>query len=627
MHNAFSFSFGNEFYSLGDKTRDERRNQLENLLVVIIDEFSMIKSDMLYQLDLRLREVKEQPDVVFGGVSVFLLGDILQLRPVMANYIFEDPSNEAFLLVYLISSLWKQFGVVILTHNHRQGEDKLYADILNRVRIGEVNEEDIKLLETRVRQLNHPDIPKDALVVTCINSEVNKINEERLQMINEKLYFFEAINKSSTQNQFRPRSDAAGAICGTPLQKQLKLKVSAKVMLTYNIDTCDCLTNGALGEVLGYEFHKEGSIRKVYVQFYDKDCGKERRKNFLSIQERFPGKNVTPIDLIEFQYSRKKGSGNASFTAIQFPLKLAFAATAHKVQGQTVKKPNNLVIDLRTVRESAQAYVILSRVQALSQLFILENICVEKIRASQKALVELDRMNQVSTEQKQHSRNSFISCNIRSILKNFGSFATASTIKQAQVICLQETWLDPLSVQSNLMKKEEWQQHNVCVGKGKGITTLYQKSFVWKKDVKKDYHQMTKITSESLDIINLYRSTGAKNKEVLDDLCELVNYQKQTLILGDFNICFFSESSSQVFQVLRSLGFNQLVKYPTHTEGRLIDLAFFRSPDSSIYYEVNQQAQFFTDHDLIQVVRGKKINVEQEQKINMHASISGTKPQ
>ena len=46
-------------------------------------------------------------------------------------------------------------------------------------------------------------------------------------------------------------------------------------MLTYNIDTCDCLTNGALGEVLGYEFHKEGSIRKVYVQFYDKDCGRE----------------------------------------------------------------------------------------------------------------------------------------------------------------------------------------------------------------------------------------------------------------------------------------------------------------------------------------------------------------
>ena len=76
LHNAFSFSFGNEFYTLGDKARDERRCQLENLMVVIIDEFSMMKADMLYQLDLRLREVKEKPDLHFGGVSIFLFGDI-----------------------------------------------------------------------------------------------------------------------------------------------------------------------------------------------------------------------------------------------------------------------------------------------------------------------------------------------------------------------------------------------------------------------------------------------------------------------------------------------------------------------------------------------------------------------
>ena len=73
LHTAFSFSFGNEFFTLGDKARDERRCQLENLKVVIIDEFSMMKADMLYQLDLRLREVKEKPDLLFGGVSIFYL--------------------------------------------------------------------------------------------------------------------------------------------------------------------------------------------------------------------------------------------------------------------------------------------------------------------------------------------------------------------------------------------------------------------------------------------------------------------------------------------------------------------------------------------------------------------------
>ena len=77
LHFAFSFSFGNQFFSLSDKTREERRNQLENLQVVIIDEFSFIKADMLYLLDLRLREIKQVTDVPFGGVSIFFFGDIL----------------------------------------------------------------------------------------------------------------------------------------------------------------------------------------------------------------------------------------------------------------------------------------------------------------------------------------------------------------------------------------------------------------------------------------------------------------------------------------------------------------------------------------------------------------------
>ena len=63
LHSAFSFNFGNEFLSLGDKTRDERRVVLGNLKAVIIDEYSMIKSDMLYQLDLRLKEIKQRLDL------------------------------------------------------------------------------------------------------------------------------------------------------------------------------------------------------------------------------------------------------------------------------------------------------------------------------------------------------------------------------------------------------------------------------------------------------------------------------------------------------------------------------------------------------------------------------------
>ena len=102
----------------------------------------------------------------------------------------------------------------------------------------------------------------------------------------------------------------------------------------------------------------------------------------------------------------------------------------------------------------------------------------------------------------------------------------------------------------------------------------------------------------------MYRSAGANNNDFIEDLCGLVIHGKQTFILGDFNICYISEFSNKVFQVLRSKGFKQIVKYPTHIEGRLIDVVFYFCPDPGTCYEVKQQSQFFTDHDLIQVFRG-----------------------
>ena len=130
LHNAFSFKFGNEFTSLSDKSRDERRKLLENLKVIIIDEYSMLPSDMIYLIDLRLKEITQRKTVPFGGVAVFLFGDILQLKPVKARYAFEEPKCESYWLSHAADSLWEKFDVVMLNTNHRQGEDRKYADVL-----------------------------------------------------------------------------------------------------------------------------------------------------------------------------------------------------------------------------------------------------------------------------------------------------------------------------------------------------------------------------------------------------------------------------------------------------------------------------------------------------------------
>merc|ERR1712240_168697 len=103
-----------------------------------------------------------------------------------------------------------------------------------------------------------------------------------------------------------------------------------------------------------------------------KDVGVKKEKNYVQLQNKYQGKNATPIEKVEYHYSlsKKPSSGVQNAVAVQIPLRLSFAATSHKVQGQTVKKPNSLVTDLRTVNQPAQAYVMLSRPTSLNQLFI-----------------------------------------------------------------------------------------------------------------------------------------------------------------------------------------------------------------------------------------------------------------
>merc|ERR1711888_507827 len=136
----------------------------------------------------------------------------------------------------------------------------------------------------------------------------------------------------------------------------------------------------------------------------------------------------TIVKRVEREYSLARNQGLVSSTAklIQFPLVLAWAVTVHKFQGQTVRHPQKTVIDLRSVFEAAQAYVMASRVQELEQLYILEELPQEKIYPSQAALQEIERLLRVSInnnptpwkeEDDSKIRLSFLNC--RSITNKF----------------------------------------------------------------------------------------------------------------------------------------------------------------------------------------------------------------
>ena len=159
---------------------------------------------MLYRLDLRMKELKRN-NRVFGGVSVFLLGDPAQLKPVQGRFAFDKPSSEEYHLAYGdgSESLWRSFKAIILTENHRQGDDKQYGDLLNRIRIGQQTSEDLELLRTRVRPKNHPDL-RGAMYIACKKKYVTEHNTKCLNNISGTLYENKATNFTPLRSDFKP---------------------------------------------------------------------------------------------------------------------------------------------------------------------------------------------------------------------------------------------------------------------------------------------------------------------------------------------------------------------------------------------------------------------------------------
>merc|ERR1712177_12520 len=124
--------------------------------------------------------------------------------------------------------------------------------------------------------------------------------------------------------------------------------------------------------------------------------GHKNRIQYSAWTARFP--NCIVLERVNFQYSLRKKGGEAGATAnvIQFPVTLAFAITSHKIQGQTISSPKNVVQDLNSIFEDAQAHVMLSRVQQLDHNFILDSFDERSIRTSPIGLAELNRLQQQS---------------------------------------------------------------------------------------------------------------------------------------------------------------------------------------------------------------------------------------
>lgn len=358
--------------SVGSIANKRHRNLIRSVDVVIIDEISMVRGDLFWAVDYRLRQIARGQDKkkAFGGKQVILVGDFYQLPPVVRSEEEERFIKAAYGGEFAFQTpTWRQgdFRCISLTTVHRQSNDNLFLSILNHIRHNNIEARDFADPDTgaklAVREIlnKYADIRKPlATTPVCLcttNREANILNA----LANEKAKGEGRIFTAVVKGVF-PEKDF-------PTPARLELKTGTRVMTLINHRTPSGdleYVNGDVGEVTG--FIKAGDANAVTVKL---DNGSTV--------------SVLPNEWKSYQYvletdpdtGREKISQKEIGSYIQLPLKPAYAITIHKSQGMSV---DAVMIKLGNgCFAHGQLYTALSRCRSLKNLRIDRSIHVEDI--------------------------------------------------------------------------------------------------------------------------------------------------------------------------------------------------------------------------------------------------------
>ena len=250
-------------------------------------------------------------------------------------------------------------------------------------------------------------------------------------------------------------------------------------------------------------------------------------------------------------------------------------------------------------------YVMLSRAQTLDQIVILDGLytdqrgwtphqsALDEMEASEKKAINVHKFEKFELR--------LMSLNVLSFSNNFNEISRKIRAFKCDVVCLQETWLQKTE------SGEDYQFENYELslnsrGRGKGIATYFVESFVETDSINHSDCQITKISSEDIEIINLYRSKECQNIEQL--IHPLINLKKKTIVVGDTNLNFEMQRNQNFVKMMtEDLRFEQLIRRPTFDrlpkfKPSLLDHVYV-SPDLKNKVKVKQKCLGFNDHDLL----------------------------
>ena len=308
--------------------RKERVNIIRTLDLLIIDEISMVRADLIDAVDMTLRRYRRN-DKPFGGVQLLMIGDAQQLSPVVKEN--ERPyMSQVYPSPYFFhaKALQKMDYVTIELQKVYRQKDREFLDILNAVRENRITSEILMKLNARVHAYDEEDEP---IRLTSHNAKADSVNLMKLDQLPGEPYSFEA----ETEGEFPENSYPADFV--------LTLKVGAQVMFIRN-DPEGEYYNGKIGKV-------ESIDSRGLIQVTDEDSGLI---------------NVTPVEWENIQYVLDEESGEIVPSVLgkfrQFPLRVAWAITIHKSQGLTFDR---VTIDAGAAFAFGQVYVALSRCRTL----------------------------------------------------------------------------------------------------------------------------------------------------------------------------------------------------------------------------------------------------------------------
>ena len=241
---------------------------------MIIDEVSMVGSNML-EIHKRLQQIKGlSTDVTFGGASILAVGDLYQLPPVGQPLLFSTVSD-SYAQFYRSSSVWvDEFEMIELNEIMRQRGDTTFSEMLCRVRTATCTPEDIEMLKSREITADIPNYPVRALHVYRLNIDVDSRNSLMLNNLAPQCEQYsikasDAIAGQTTHLQLSTLTNDQKLVA----YSVLKLAICARVMLTTNVDVSDGLVNGARSEVVHIVTSNDNKVTTVLVKFDNRRVG------------------------------------------------------------------------------------------------------------------------------------------------------------------------------------------------------------------------------------------------------------------------------------------------------------------------------------------------------------------